>query len=297
MNRLRTTMLGWAGLVCLALPLAATLGCGSGGTPVVAADPKVVQQLRAGGEVAATDEPAAEDSQGEGWASLTGRFLFEGALPPLAPFPTGGKDAGTCGAQVQNTSLLVDGDTQGVANIVLFARDAKRIFEEEQPAAAATPFDQKGCLFLSRVYPVRVGVPVTILNSDPIAHNTSLSPQGNDPFNQLLPMRGDEATYTFRKEISEPVAVSCSIHPWMKAYMIARNNPYVAVTQADGSFRIDNLPAGVPLTFQCWHELAGGSGGPFAAQPDWSKGRFKLTLTQDETYDLGTITINAASFQ
>ena len=31
-------------------------------------------------------------------------------------------------------------------------------------------------------------------------------------------------------------------------------HPYHAVTKADGSFRIDNVPTGVELTFKAWHE-------------------------------------------
>jgi hypothetical protein len=40
----------------------------------------------------------------------------------------------------------------------------------------------------------------------------------------------------------------------MSAKMLTRDNPIFAVTKADGSFEIKNVPAGVPLEFKVWQE-------------------------------------------
>ena len=47
----------------------------------------------------------------------------------------------------------------------------------------------------------------------------------------------------------------------MSAYLLPRKNGYFAVTAADGSFEIPNVPAGEKLEFQVWHESAAGAGG------------------------------------
>ena len=42
----------------------------------------------------------------------------------------------------------------------------------------------------------------------------------------------------------------------MSGWVIARDNPYVAVSKADGTFEIKDLPAG-ELEFLAWHERPG----------------------------------------
>ena len=93
--------------------------------------------------------------------------------------------------------------------------------------------------------------------------------------------------------MSAPQAATCSIHPWMKAYIIARDDPYFAVTGADGSFEIKNLPAGEDVEFQVWHE---GAPAGLEAKAGWGKGRFKLKLPADGEQDLGTIEVPATAF-
>ena len=46
------------------------------------------------------------------------------------------------------------------------------------------------------------------------------------------------------------------VHPWMKAYVAVMTHPYFAVTGPDGSFTIDNVPAG-SYEVEAWHERLG----------------------------------------
>ena len=41
-----------------------------------------------------------------------------------------------------------------------------------------------------------------------------------------------------------PIAVKCDAHPWMHAYWLSMDQPYYAVTDADGNFKITDLPPG-----------------------------------------------------
>jgi hypothetical protein len=36
----------------------------------------------------------------------------------------------------------------------------------------------------------------------------------------------------------------CNVHPEMEAYVLVLTNPYYAVTDEEGSFRIEGVPAG-----------------------------------------------------
>ncbi len=93
-----------------------------------------------------------------------------------------------------------------------------------------------------------------VKNSAPVNHNTAVigDPLKNPGGNQTLPSGGDMKLSLVPE--SKPIQVSCSIHPWMNARIWAFDNPYYAVTDADGKFEIKNVPTGVELSVVAWHE-------------------------------------------
>jgi hypothetical protein len=263
-------------------------GCGQRLSNDPAPDLKLAASIRSG---AAASGAAAAASTGTGWGTLKGVFKYGGDPPAVGFMSTGGKDAETCGAQVPVETLIVDKATKGLANVLVFARKVSRVKPEAtSPTGDKPEFDQKKCLFLSRILAVQTKYPVELKNSDPVAHNTAGSPAGNAPFNMLLPP-GQSAQYKFTRALAVPTEVSCSIHAWMKAYMICRDDPYFAVSGKDGSFEIANLPAGEEIEFQVWHERAAGlSAGKVV------KGRFKLKIPENGVEDLKVIEVPASEF-
>ena len=260
--------------VALAVVAAAVVGCTAEPIYLPEANEARVAEIRGG---AAADGDAAADAApaGEGWGTLKGQFVINGAAPQLPGLPTGGKDSPTCAASIPDDSLVVDSASGGIANVVIFLRKASRVHPDGiEPPEDPLLFDQKECRFLTHVMPVQVGRLIEIKNSDPISHNTNISPPGDTAINPLL-SAGTVGNYTFGRRQNSPVAVSCNVHPWMKAYIIPREDPYLAVTATDGTFEIANLPAGEPLEFEVWHERTGG----LEAKSDWKKGRFKITRT------------------
>lgn len=283
-------------LVIIGGSLVAATGCGASRVDAARADTSAATVLRetlltaSGGEAATDTGPA-----GTGWATLKGAFTLDGTLPAAKQLVVD-KDTEVCskdGMKLLDRSLLVDGSSKGLANVVIFVRKSSRV--KNPVPSEQLVFDQKNCEFLSPVFAARVGQPVDVRNSDPIGHNTNIA---GSSFNQLIPA-GQGTTYTPNKETGMPVMVTCNIHPWMKAYAVFREDGYVAVTAADGSFTIADLPAGEPLEFQVWHERASGPNGALALEvPDlkWTdKGRFKLTLEADEVKDLGTLVVPASA--
>jgi len=53
-----------------------------------------------------------------------------------------------------------------------------------------------------------------------------------------------------------PIQVKCDLHSWMQAYWLVLDHPYSAITQADGTFEIKDLPVGTHQ-FRVWHERVG----------------------------------------
>ena len=280
------------------LLLAGTTGCSEAVAINPKPDIKLADDLRKGSG-GGGDASAAQAAQptGTGWGALKGKFVFAGEAPAAAFLSTGGKDGAVCGQQVPNQLLVVDSGNKGIANVVVFARKVSRVFKPEDGAAPAeaTPpiFDQKGCLFLSHVFATSTKDPLEIKNSDPVSHNTSFDPGGgNTPANPLL-QPNSSVTYKFSRAMNAPAAATCSIHPWMKGYIIARDDPYVTVSKPDGSFEIKNLPAGEDIEFQVWHEQATGG---LEAKSGWNKGRFKIKVPADGELDLATIEVPATAF-
>jgi plastocyanin len=274
------------------------LGCSDTGDPLgpVAniTEAARIRHALGGSEEGGPSVAAAADT-GSGWATLTGRFVFDGTPPP--PRPKQGvnikpEEQAICapnGPPLED-SLIVGGGG-GLQYVAIYLRSAPRVHE----AAQATPqepfvFDQKSCVFQSHVFGCQVGQTVILKNSDAVGHNAKI--EGKAQFNQTI-QANDALNFVFQVEEAAPQPVSCSIHPWMRAYALPRDNGYYAVTGPDGSFSIPNLPAGVELEFQVWHERGTGTGNglaldtPEAKELQWnSRGRFKIMLQENENREM-----------
>jgi hypothetical protein len=279
------------------LVLAAAGGCTPPRVSAPVPDAEAASRLRATFVSASESNATADEAAatGTGWAALKGRFMFAGT--PAAPKALiVDKDMEVCGRggmKLYDRSLVVDPSSQGLANVVVFARKTSRV-KDPVPTEPAV-FDQKDCEFLTPVFAARVGQPVDVRNSDPIGHNTNIA---GTAFNQLIPANA-ATVYKPDSETGLPTMVTCNIHPWMKAYAMFRKDGYVAVSAADGSFEIRDLPAGETIEFQVWHERSAGPSGALGlAQPalKWTpKGRFQVRLEEGEVRDLGTLEVPAGA--
>lgn len=270
-------------------------GCSESGAVTPKIDAALSAKIREGSATGGGATQAAA-VVGTGWGTLKGTFKLQGAAPSLAPLDTGGKNVEVCGEKIPNDALIVDSATQGIANIVIYPRKVARVFDGEGAAPVPAVFDQKKCMFTPHVLGADIRVPLIMKNSDPVSHNTNFSPQGNTSSNATLATNA-EMEYKFTRPLQYPAPATCSIHPWMKGYILGRSDPYFAVTAADGSFEIKNLPAGEPLEFQVWHELSKGANGALPAKAEWSKGQFKVTIPENGVEDLGEIQVASTNFQ
>ncbi len=291
-----------AGALLLASSLFAA-GCGPNLPAERPVDRELAEQIRAdisegtGGPAVAVARPDPT-----GWATLSGSFKFapgdasKFSNPPA--LAVSGDDGAYCnrGGAPKSQSLLVDGEGN-IANVVIFLGDNLSKVEKPElwihPSATGSTepvtFDQKACVFLSPITTMQVSQPLHILNSDGVGHNTKL--ENANPMSEILPP-GGKITYEHRKEERQPYAVSCNIHPWMKAYILVRNNGYFAQTDEQGKFKIENLPAGVDLTMKVWHEAAGGFLTDVTVNGEtkkWPKKGFPVKLTADGEMKLDVV--------
>lgn len=257
-----------AAFFCLTV-LATLVGCGGNLPQQHVADMQQAMEIRAslesaGGGASADTGPKIDPT---GFGTLRGTFKVASTngLPAPDRLTISGGDASVCAPgnkPVFGESIVVDSASGGIANMLIFLNtdvpqdDPKWVHPSAVGKTEPVVFDQKECRFLTHVVAMQVSQPLKILNSDPVGHNTALAPTRSTPDNQIIPA-GGQAVYEHSNQEKQPYPVSCSIHPWMKAYILPRENAYFAVTAADGSFVIPNLPTGVDLEFRVWQERTG----------------------------------------
>jgi len=301
--RHRSTFLLSAALIALALT-----GCERQLTSSARVDARNVSALREslGAGAAAPGATAVAAAEPTGFATIRGSFTLTGAAPPKKTL-TIDKERDVCmpgGKPVFSNELVVDPATGGIGNVVIYlftkvpAGNEKWLHPSFADSGNATvDFDQKNCLFLSPMFAMRSTQNLKILNSDPVGHNTNITPTGKtSPFNQTI-AANSFVMYQPGGESPEPFPVSCAIHPWMSARMIVRDSPYFAVSSADGSFEIPNVPAGVKLDFKVWQEVAGFLQNVTinGTAETLKKGKLTLTLQPDMPTEL-KIGIDTAAF-
>jgi plastocyanin len=121
------------------------------------------------------------------------------------------------------------------------------------PRSAHATMVMKGKSFTPRVIVVSVGATVEFPNQDSIFHNV-FSLSGENRFDLDLYKRPKSGSWTFQHP--GLVRVYCNIHPQMSAVVLVRDNPYFTKAAQDGSFVIEEVPAG-QYTLRAWHERAG----------------------------------------
>ncbi len=114
--------------------------------------------------------------------------------------------------------------------------------------------DQKKCRYEPHVITVPLDSELKIHTSDPINHNIHTYSFENDPINIMF-LPGQEA-YSQEMEEAEVIKVECDLHDWMRAWIVVTPNAYSAVSGADGSFEIPDVPPG-KYELTAWHETLG----------------------------------------
>ena len=245
--------------------------------------------------IAWRNDAVADDA----WGSIKGRIVYSEDAPAPQKIDVE-RDAEVCGiVGLVEESLVVHKENRGIRNVAIWleTRDEIPVHPDltELPPKAPV-MDNRDCRFEPRMLAVRTGQMFELKNSDPVAHNAAVYARRNTPFSEIIPMN-QPLQKKFAKSETLPVRVDCSIHAWMKAWLIVADHPYVAVTGEDGSFEIRNVPVG-EWKFRFWQERPGflqtliTEGKPAPLE----KGNWVLSITADKTLDLGELIAPAEQF-
>jgi len=191
--------------------------------------------------------------------TITGKVLYSGEVPMKRIIPT--KDASTCGAMREEPEVLV-GTGHGVEEAVVYLKDVSK-GKAWQKRAAPPEIVNRGCKFVPHVQALPIGS-IVIVNADPVMHNTHGFLGKTTVFNQALPLKGQRIEKPLKKE--GMMRVECDTHGWMLGWIYVAENPYYAVTAADGTFSISSVPPG-DYTLVTWQEYTGATERPVTVKP------------------------------
>lgn len=217
------------------------------------------------------EEPTRSASeQANPLGTLTGRFTFDGPIPkPVMP---------------PDESLVVNADGR-LANVLIYliSPNAPQSADNLPPQVNLRLLDRR---FQPHVVALHTSQALFAENLDREAMNVNLQGLSN-AINRLLPSRTDVTLQLSAEKL--PMRVTNNIYPAMQAFILPHANPFHAVSQADGSFSIANLPPG-EWEFRAWHERCG-----YVDTEQWPKGRFTLQIKPGQN-DLGEIKLPALLF-
>jgi plastocyanin len=181
------------------------------------------------GVVVALGPPAGA----QGGGTISGEVKLAGTAPAPKVVKVN-KDNEVCGQEKKIAEVQVGGNG-GVGSTIVSVGGAKGA-----KAAAPAVLDQKGCEFRPNVLVMAPGE-IKILNSDGVLHNIHTFSTANAPINKAQPKFKKEMVEKFEKP--ELIKVVCDAHSWMLGWIYVTDAP-TAVTDANGAFKIENVPAG-----------------------------------------------------
>lgn len=212
-----------------------------------------------------------------GAGKVTGKVEFKGAAPASKKIPIT-KDNSVCGNGTREVVEVdaKDGHLAGAVVYVAKIEKGKPWGELERPVLV-----QQGCRFGSSVVLVKKDGELIVRNSDPVLHNIHtyeiIGSVRRTMFNVGQPDKGD-MKQPVKVRRANAIKIECDAHDFMHAWGFAADNPYAVVTKEDGSYTIDNLPAG-EYEIKAWHPLLGektakvtvAAGGAASASFEFSK--------------------------
>ncbi len=156
-----------------------------------------------------------------------------------------------CGSEFKMNKYIISADL-GVKNVIVAVENADK--GKAMPKQDLT-LDNKNCQFHPLVSIAYKNSQFVIHNSDPIFHNTSLGLMMKDKRSTVYNLALPTQNTTIKKPVRRTgmISVKCDSHKWMRSYIYAAKNPYVAVSDENGKFEITEILPG-KYKVMVWHE-------------------------------------------
>jgi len=187
--------------------------------------------------------PGPVDAQAGGAVEVTVTYMGAPVVEKLKI----NKDTQQCGTEAEVDKVAV-GPNKGLANAVVSVPTAKGA-----PRMVKATVDQHGCKFVPHVTAMMPGE-LELKNSDGILHNIHTYSTVNPSINKAQPKF--KKVMTEKLEKPEFIKLTCDVHSWMLGWVAVLPSPFFGVTDANGTAKIENVPAG-KQSIEVWHETLG----------------------------------------
>lgn len=241
------------GLIPLLLLLAA---CGGDDDLLVAEDLSIIYSGGGGGG------DFGPDAKGGAPGRITGKVRFQGNEWQRKKLDITTADQ-FCVRGHQPDGLMSEtflmGANGALGNVVVYLKEGASGGKWETPTEPLV-LDQVKCQYVPHVAVLQLGQPLVIKSEDETLHNVHMIGPAVPGGEQNLSMsHPSELKPMVLKRPEVALRVWCEVHNWMEAWIAIVPHPFHAITGADGTFTIENVPPGKYL-LAAWHEKFGEKG-------------------------------------
>ena len=183
-------------------------------------------------------------------ATLIGRVVFKGVVAPDNVVDVK-ENRKFCGQTMSIQTIRLQEGGHGLDQAIVSLGDITT-------SPARTPeirnLVNKHCNFVERINAARVGDKLMVKNLDPVLHNA----HGKFGKRTILNVAQVPGGRAFRKKLkyTGQLDIQCDKHEFMRAHVMVFPHPYFSVTDNQGHFHINSVPAG-KHRITVWHETLG----------------------------------------
>jgi hypothetical protein len=195
--------------------------------------------------------------------SLTGAVRFTGEAPEDTAI-TITRDERVCGNSLRRVTVETSGDR--IAGAVVWLADVR----SGRPVPLTKRFEliQTRCTFGPLVQVAIAGGALNVRSDDAVNTRTVVVDTRTLDTLAVLPFNSPGALVPLDAQLRRPamLEIRSTTHPWMEAWVAVLDHPYFATTGRDGSFAVEDIPAG-SYKVKAWHPRFGLTTGSAVVQP------------------------------
>jgi len=187
--------------------------------------------------------------------SISGKVDFTGKDPAPKTYKVA-KDTDACGTE-NRVIDFVDVKDGALRNVVVYLDKVKSGKKFDKIEAK---IDQVNCEFLPFMTIMTNDSNLEVKNSDPVLHNVhSYELMGRTKKTIMNVSQPNQGTVTKKKvklKRGSGIKIECDAHDYMHGFVFVAKNPYYAVVDEDGTYTINDIPAG-KYKIKAWHGTLG----------------------------------------